>query len=276
MATINNNAYTYNSSDDNLGKTLSFDGTPSDWKEWRNRFLSRARCRGYYDVLTTNIDTTNFDATQLRNHTALCDAAMNALINCTTGTPHTIVTNCGLNPYLAWSGLCNTYRPTNIHAEMVLQQELLHCSYSKFLNLYTWFAEVERLYADRYDRYNVAYTDTDIIKHLMNNLPPAASGVLSTIRAGLINPVPLPLSTVKELIIAHFKDMENSGNSSQSVAPTTIFPDLPPSHICHRASFHSTTPHEYAFRTHTYLSTQSSGVIRHIQGAMPQMWRIRT
>ena len=146
----------YASSDDNLGKTLSFNGNKADWIEWRNRFLSRARCRGYHTVLTKNVNTANFDTTQRGNHDMLCNAVMNALINCTSGTPHTIVTNCGLNPYLAWKILCNTYRPTNAHVEMRLQEELRSCVYSKYRDLNTWFAEVERLHADLFDLHNVA------------------------------------------------------------------------------------------------------------------------
>ena len=143
----NNPMVTYASSDDNLGKTLSFDGNEADWIEWRNLFLSRTRCRGYHTMLTTNVNTTNFGVTQRRNHDMLCNAAMNALINCTSGTPHTIVTNFGLNPYLAWKNLCNTYCPTNAHAEMRLQEELRSCVYSKYRDLDTWFAEVEHLHA---------------------------------------------------------------------------------------------------------------------------------
>ena len=107
---------------------------------------------------------------------------------------------------------------------MRLQEELRGCVYTKYRDLDTWFAEVERLHADLFDLHNVAYTECDIIKHLMNNLPHEGKGLLSTIRASMMHPTQFTLDTVKDLIIAHFNDMNSKPDEAQTMALMHRYP----------------------------------------------------
>jgi len=135
-------------SDDKAIRVMNFNGKQSDWPIWEEKFLARARRRGYKDILlgkaqvptdSTMIDATTPAGKEQAKMKKLNEVAFEELIlsvDTSEGTGKVVfqlIKGCKTadlkdgNSKLAWTRLCNKFAPKSAPSKLELKMEFNKC-----------------------------------------------------------------------------------------------------------------------------------------------------
>ena len=183
-------------------RVISFTGLAADWRTWKFKFLAKATALGYRGVLLgTEVapdDELEVDADDVGGEELLearranvmaysalalaCEGAALGLVegSVTEGLPNG-------NARLAWQNLCRKYEPTTRMSLVSLKKEFAECKLEDVdSDPEIWVRELEHLRLRiRGVNADNALTDEDMMAHILANLPPEYSELITTVESEL-------------------------------------------------------------------------------------------
>ena len=189
---------------------VPFSGKHFDWTVWREKFMTRAGCKGYKEILTgaatapANSVTIDVTTPKGKAQKALRDAnetAYEALVLLIDGetavgrVAFNIVRECKTSKladgdgWLAWKRLCNKYEPKSAPSRLALKSEFNN-KVLKNANQDpdVWLTELEDLRMQLMNAGSKMLED-ELLEHVLNNLPKEYEVVVSKLEDRLGNSV---------------------------------------------------------------------------------------
>jgi len=179
-------------SDDKAIRVISFNGKQSEWAIWEEKFLARARRRGYKDIIlgktavpadSVVIDTTTPAGKEQARVRKLNDVAFEELIlsiDTSEGTGKTvfqIIKGCKTNDLkdgdskTAWTRLCTKFAPKSAPNKLELKLEFNRCTLKSAANdPDEWITNLESIRCRLADMQSTM-SDEDLLVHVLNGLP---------------------------------------------------------------------------------------------------------
>ena len=179
-------------SDDKAIRVISFNGKQSDWAIWEEKFLARARRRGYKDIIlgktaipadSATIDTTTPAGKEQARIKKLNEVAFEELIlsiDTKEGTGKTVfqlIKGCKTTDLkdgdskLAWSRLCTKFAPKSAPNKLELKLEFNRCILKSAADdPDEWITTLESIRCRLADM-QCTMSDDDLLVHVLNGLP---------------------------------------------------------------------------------------------------------
>ena len=162
---------------------LPFRGKKDEWNMWSQKFLAKARKKGYKDILIgkTKIPKTSDDDYDVDEAKRLEELNEEAYYDLSTAMEDKVAFNKVVlaktddlpdgDAYLAWKMLNNKYKPKTAQSRAELKLEfatLKHKDWTKHPD--EWIDRLEEIKSEL-EAMGTRMTDEDVMIHILNNLP---------------------------------------------------------------------------------------------------------
>ena len=174
-------------------KIIPFSGKKTDWSSWKEKFLARARRRGYKELLegtekipkdadapvATASDEDKQKYKDLRDANELAYEDLILCIDSTTSAGR-VAFSCvkgsktaeikGGDCAVAWKRLHNKFEPKTAPSRLNLKKQFLQSNLQTRQDPDEWITDLEDL-KDQLIQANSTVTDEDLLEHILNNVP---------------------------------------------------------------------------------------------------------
>ena len=218
--------------DDKAIRVLSFSGKQAEWAIWSEKFLARARRKGYRSILLGNeqLPSDSEDVSKdkkkqkLRN---LNELAYEDLILSIDGSSDSgrvafqIVRNCKTDELkegdssLAWKKLSDKFEPKIAPNRLKLKNEFYTSKLKGKDNPDTWIASLEDI-RFRLEALGSKISEEDLMEHVLNNLPKDYEISVSKLEDRLGDPnSPLTIEQIQQELNLRYERLYGSKKSSK-------------------------------------------------------------
>ncbi len=192
-------------------RILPFNGNEQVWHEWSAKFLARADMLGYLQALTEDDTGRHHQKQELSDglgpETDCNKMAYNQLILCCEGRAFSIVHNAKSERYprgdaaLAWKNLKKRFQVETAAGKMELKLKFSSLKLLGGQDPDEWLLELDLLRI-RLDEMGSPVTEEDLIAHVLNNLTPEYSELITSLEGTLES---LVVETLKERILSFYR-----------------------------------------------------------------------
>ena len=213
-------------------KISEFTGKKADWPVWSEKFLARARRKGYKDVLTgkvkipsdsESIDETTDDGKAKKKARLMNELAYEALVLLIDGetdvgrVAFAIVRGCKTSDLkdgdsnMAWKRLLDKYEPKSAPTRLMLKTEFNSMRLELNQDPDVWLTSLED---KRLQLINAGsmLSDEDLMEHALNNVPPEYEVPVSKLEDRLGSTTdPLTIESIREQFNLRFMRLQNEG-----------------------------------------------------------------
>jgi hypothetical protein len=196
-----------------INKTTEFSGKYEDWNRWSKTFLSKARLRGYKDMLTgthPQPDPSNpmakkeYQVLNKLGYTELMPSFQEEVCFNLIDTAKSETYPNG-DAFLAWKSLQERFEPKTSSSLVLLKKEFnLFALRRTDKDPDEWITQL-LLLRQRLEGMGHQMTDLDMVIHILNNLPKEYESVVKSLETDIDNDVHVNIEQVRAKLQAKYK-----------------------------------------------------------------------
>jgi hypothetical protein len=198
---------------DLINKTTEFSGKYEDWNMWLKTFLSKARLRGYKDLITGTHPQPNPSNPMAKKEYQVLNKLgyVELMLSCQEEVCFNLIDEAKSETYpngdvfLAWKSLQEGFEPKTSSSLVLLKKEFNLCALRRTdKDPDKWITQL-LLLRQRLKGMGHQMTDLDVVIHILNNLPKEYESVVESLETDIDNDIHVDIEQVTAKLQAKYK-----------------------------------------------------------------------
>ena len=218
-------------------RILPFSRKQDEWRMWSRKFLARAKTKRFKDVLLGLVNVPSYDeeidveteegrlamAARVANENAYNELLLSCTDEVSFGAVDEAITSelPDGSASKAWANLVAKFEPKTSASKVQLKREFNLCaleSVSKDPD--EWISELERI-RQRLRAMDAIISDTDLMIHILNNLPPEYETLVEKLELEIEGDKPLTLEELRDQLRNKYRRL-NKGLTKKEEGETAL------------------------------------------------------